>query len=345
MESSDNKLTINQVAELCGVSKTTVSRFLNGKYANMSDETRARIQAVIAELDYRPNRSAQRLKSSRSMLIGCVIGDVGSPFSAILLRGIANACEEAGYQVLFADSRENPKREKRVIEGFLENKIDGLIVNTTGGNDELLVEINRSRLPIVLVDRLISDNSLPSVSSPNFETAYDCTRMLFDMGYEYVAFVSEENRMLTPRVNRRRGYAAAAENFGREPLCFELDPNDLSSCDAFISSFVSAHPGHRLAVLCANGVSAQHVLMSFNRFDITSGYDFGLCTFDDWNWLQLAKPGITTVQLGTEEKGTAAAKLLIDRINGGARGEAKHIEVPTRILVRASTCRDPEKGK
>ncbi len=345
MDASDSKLTINKVAELCGVSKTTVSRFLNGKYANMSDETRERIQRVITELDYRPNRSAQRLKSSRAMLIGCVIGDVGSPFSAILLRGIANACEEAGYQVLFADSREDPARERRVIEGFLENKIDGLIVNTTGGNEDLLVEINRSRLPVVLVDRLISDNSLPSVSSPNFKTAYDCTCMLFDMGYDYVAFVSEENRMLTPRVYRRRGYTAAAEKCGRRPLCLELDPNDPSCCDAFIRSFLSSHPGRRLAVLCGNGVSAQHVLMSTNRLDITLGYHFGLCTFDDWNWLQLARPGITTVQLGTEEKGTAAAKLLIERINGGARGEAKHIEVPSRIVVRGSTCSAPDDGK
>ena len=110
---AERKMTIDMVAELCGVSKTTISRFLNGKYENMSAETREHIRQVIAEVDYRPNRSAQRLKASRSMLIGCVIGDISSPFSALLLEGITTVCEEAGYQVLFADSGENPRRERR----------------------------------------------------------------------------------------------------------------------------------------------------------------------------------------------------------------------------------------
>ena len=107
----ESKMTIDKVAKLCGVSKTTISRFLNGKYENMSAETREHIRRVIAEVDYHPNRSAQQLKASRSMLIGCVIGDISSPFSALLLKGITTVCEEAGYQVLFADSGENPRRE------------------------------------------------------------------------------------------------------------------------------------------------------------------------------------------------------------------------------------------
>ena len=70
-----SKVTIDQVAAICGVSKTTISRYLNHKYENISAETRQRIEQVIAELDYRPNRTAQRLKASRSMLIGCCIGE------------------------------------------------------------------------------------------------------------------------------------------------------------------------------------------------------------------------------------------------------------------------------
>ena len=85
---AEKKITIDQVAKLCGVSKTTISRYLNGKFENISAETRENIRQVIEELDYRPNRSAQRLKASRSMLIGCTIGDVSSPFSGLLLKGI-----------------------------------------------------------------------------------------------------------------------------------------------------------------------------------------------------------------------------------------------------------------
>ena len=67
---SEKKVTINQVASYCGVSKTTISRFLNGKYENMSAETKEKISAAVKALNYRPDRSAQRLKASRTMLIG-----------------------------------------------------------------------------------------------------------------------------------------------------------------------------------------------------------------------------------------------------------------------------------
>ena len=136
-------LTIDEVAKLCGVSKTTISRFLNGKFENMSRETKEQISRVIAQVNYHPNRSAQRLKAGCSMLIGCVIGDISSPFSALLLKGISAVCEKAGYQVLFADSGEDALRERRAVMGFLENRVDGLIVNTCGGSDEFLLELHR----------------------------------------------------------------------------------------------------------------------------------------------------------------------------------------------------------
>ena len=134
---SEKKATISDVAAKSGVSKTTVSRFLNGKYDNISIATRQRIKAVIEELDYRPNRTAQRLKASRTMLVGCIIGDISSPFSAVLLKGIMGICEAAGYQVLFADCNDDPERERMAIKSFVDNRVDGLIVNTSGGNEEI----------------------------------------------------------------------------------------------------------------------------------------------------------------------------------------------------------------
>ena len=171
---AEKKITIDQVAKLCGVSKTTISRYLNGKFENISAETRENIRQVIEELDYRPNRSAQRLKASRSMLIGCTIGDVSSPFSGLLLKGITRVCEAAGYQVLFADSAEDPKRERNAIQGFLQNQVDGLIVNSPGGNDMLLIETQERGVPIVLADRgLMQEDRLDTVASTDRQSAFD----------------------------------------------------------------------------------------------------------------------------------------------------------------------------
>ena len=304
---TESKMTIDKVAELCGVSKTTISRFLNGKYENMSAETREHIRRVIAEVDYRPNRSAQRLKASRSMLIGCVIGDVSSPFSALLLKGITTVCEEAGYQVLFADSGENPRRERRAIRGFLENRVDGLIVNTSGNND-----------------------------------AYDCVRFLLAQGYTRVAFFSETIGHISPRILRRQGYEEAVRDLagpGVEPETYEFSAEDIEGCKSCLRVFRRKYPNERIAAFSANGASAQRLLVALKELNIEPGYDFGFCTFDDWNWLQIAKPGISAVALATVDVGAKAAELLLERISGRrpAGAKAVTVEIPSHFVVREST--------
>ena len=208
-------LTIDEVAKLCGVSKTTISRFLNGKFENMSRETKEQISRVIAQVNYHPNRSAQRLKAGCSMLIGCVIGDISSPFSALLLKGISAVCEKAGYQVLFADSGEDALRERRAVMGFLENRVVGLIVNTCGGSDEFLLELHRRGVSLVLADRkLMSSDEIDTVTVPNESSAYDCVRFLLERGYARVGFFTETVGTIAPRILRRRAQTLTLQ----EPL-------------------------------------------------------------------------------------------------------------------------------
>lgn len=335
---SKNKLTINKIAELCGVSKTTISRFLNGKYDNMSPETRERISRVITESGYHPDRTAQRLKAQKSMLIGCVIADAGSPFSAILLRGVASFCESAGYQVLFSDSNEDPAKERRAIEDFLNSRVDGLIVNTTGGNDRMLSKL-KDTLPLVLVDRLAEGSGFDYVASDNHEICYSLTQRLLEMGYENIAIVSEKLKHITPRIDRHRGYCDAAKTAQLSPTLFELDDSGRDGgCGEFLKAFIAENKGRRVALICSNGVAAMSVLIASQELGIELGYDFGCVTFDDWQWLKLSRPHISAVNLGTEEKGIKAAELLIRRINGEDIPEHESkIVIPATIKYRSST--------
>ena len=340
---AEKKVTINQVADYCGVSKTTISRFLNGKYENMSAGTREKIEATIAELNYRPDRSAQRLKSSRTMLIGCVIGDISSPFSALLLKGITSVCEEAGYQVLFADSRESVKREKRAVQGFLENRVDGLIINTCGGNDEFLLGLQARGVPTVLADRaLMKQGLMDTVSSTNQDSAACATRFLFAQGYTRVAFFSETIGSISPRRLRCMGYARAVRDFapaGIEPEIYELTGDGKVSGEECVKRFRGKYPDERIAILAANGTTAQRVLIALKALGMRAGRYLGLCTFDDWDWLQIAEPSITAVTMDSAGIGAKAASLLLERINGKRQDEspAATIELPGSLIVRDST--------
>ena len=340
---TDNRVTIDQVAKICGVSKTTISRFLNGKFENMSGDTKERIQTAVAELNYRPNRSAQRLKASKSMLIGCVIADVSSPFSAILLKGITSVCEEAGYQVLFADSAGSPRRETRIIEGFLENRVDGLIVNTCGDNDEYLLSLTKRGIPTVLADReLMHGEKMDTVAVPNREAACDTTRFLLEQGYDRVAFFTENIANISPRFLRCQGYKDAIRGYapsGTEPEIYEFGGKDIKCCADSVSSFVDRHPGERLAILSSNGTSAQTLLLAINTLKLELGYSLGMCTFDDWSLLRIAKPSISAVALGSVMIGEEAARLVLERISGKRPFDSPPVTImiPTKLTIREST--------
>ena len=337
-----DKVTIDRVAALCGVSKTTVSRYLNHKYENISLETRERIGRVIEELDYRPNRSAQRLKASRSMLLGCCIGDIASPFAGLLLKGITETCEAAGYQVLFADCRESLQREQLASEGFLENRVDGLIVNTVGGNDAFLIGIQELRgVPVVLADRSLREpGRLDTVISEYHGSILRCVEMIVRCGYRKIAFFTETVHSVMPRIQRRESFFSAFDSRqdGAEPFLYEFDTASADDCRRCLMDFHGRFPGERIAILSVNGVTAMHVLHAMREEGLEPGYEFGFCTFDDWSWFSLIPPGITAIRQETQQLGSRAAELLLERVRGERNPEdpAVSIELPTGFIVRGS---------
>lgn len=338
----EKKVTIDDVARRCGVSKTTVSRCLNHKYDNISTETVERIERVIRELDFRPNRTAQRLKSRHTQLIGCSLGDVTNPFSALLLKGLTQVLEQAGYQVLFSDSGEQPGRERAAIEGFLENKVDGLIVNTTGGNDSYLLDIKARGVHIVLADRsLPGETQIDTVIAADKEATRECVEQLLRLGYRRIAYFTEGDGLIMPRLRRREGYeqAIAALCPGQIPLIYSYDAKAPGACAAAVRSFLDAFPGERKAILAVNGVTAQHLITALQEAQISVGYALGFITFDDWFWLKLTPPGISAVALESEKIGAEAARLLLRRIEAG-EGQTfppELRELPAPLHLRAST--------
>jgi len=338
----EKRVTIDYVARQCGVSKTTISRYLNHRYENISAETVERIERVIRELDFHPNRTAQRLKSRYTRLIGCSLGDVTNPFSALLLKGLSEVLEQAGYQVLFSDSGEQPGRERAAIEGFLENKVDGLIVNTTGGNDSYLLDIQARGVPLVLADRsLPGETRIDTVISADKEAAWDCVEHLRRCGYTRIAYFTEGDGLIMPRLRRREGYerAIAALCPGQTPLIYSYDAKAPGACAAAVRAFLDAFPGERKAILSVNGVTAQHLITALQEAQTELGYALGFITFDDWFWLKLTTPGISAVALASEKVGAEAAKMLLRRIEApeGETLPAELRELPAALHIRAST--------
>ncbi len=337
----DGRVTIDQVAKRAGVSKTTVSRYLNQRFEMLGVDTQERIRTVIEELNYRPSRIAQGLRAKNSRMIGCLVSDISNPFSAMIVQGINSVCVEQGYQILLVDSGNDPKREREGINQLLESRVDGLLVNTTGGNDDFLCALVENGTKMVLADRqLMEANPIDCVAAESEQSTYDCIAALHQMGYQRVAFFTPGNEGVRPRINRFRGYCRAmADKFGLdgEDYCYTFHIHSQSECRQQIQAFRDAYPGQRLAVFAVNGVSMITMLKAFHSMGVSLGHDFGGCCFDDWGWASLIPPGITTVSQDSWAVGEQCAQLIIQRIEGEGSEETVLRELSTTLVIRGST--------
>ncbi|MFV0381016.1 MAG: LacI family DNA-binding transcriptional regulator [Breznakia sp.] len=338
---NNEKITINDVAKKAGVSKTTVSRYLNGKFEYMSIETKTKIEKVIDEYDYRPSNIARSLKASSSGVIGCVIADITSPFSSYIVKGINDVFKKYGYQVLFVNTDNKAGVEIEGIQSLLDHRVDGIIVNTTGCNDEYLIELQKQGLPIVLADRCIKKRGLfDTVTSNNYNATFRCMEYLHEQGYKKVAFFTENMGSISSRYLRHTAYLDAMAkiyNIDGNDYTFYIDAKDISTCEACIKKFVDASEGEPIAIFTVNGVSLLGVLQSMQKANYKIFEDIGICGFDDWGWASLITPGITTITQQSFEIGIKSSQLLLKRIKEGIPEEKEYIEMETELMKRGST--------
>nr|WP_319488960.1 LacI family DNA-binding transcriptional regulator [uncultured Caproiciproducens sp.] len=336
-----NNVTIAQVAIAADVSRTTVSRYLNGKFDYMSADTRQRIQDIIEQMDYHPSNIARSLKSQKSKSIGCIIADISNPFSSILLKGINDVCNSSGYQVLFSNIDDQPEKELTSIQELLNSQVDGLIVNTTGCNDNYLIELKNKGLPIVLADRCIApQNMIDTVTTENYHSTYACMRHLFESGFQKIAFFTPGNGKISPRIIRYQAYMDAMKDFygmDGSQLSYAIGENSAKGCENQLAHFIQNNAGERLAIFCVNGVTLINVLQAMQLVGCSISANLGVCGFDDWDWAPLIPPGITTIAKDSYSIGMEAARILIKRITNERKVKPVFIELESRVCIRGST--------
>lgn len=342
MKQNNAKPTIDKVAKICNVSKTTISRYLNGKYEFMSEETRLRIENVVNELDYRPSNIARTLKLNKSKLIGVLIADISSPFSSILVKGIGDICKENGYMVIIANTDNDPCKEREYIESLIDNRVEGLIINTTGKINDFINEKGNQGMPIVLADRWSEELKFDTVSTNNYEMTMDTVKYLIKKGFERIAFFTEDVGGNSSRYMRRNAFLDAFnEQLGMDAndMVYIIDLNDKEMVDSSISDFINKNKEKNKALFNVNGVTMLNILQGVSRLNLKIPQDVGICGYDDWGWASLIPPGISTINQPSYQVGVESAKCLIDRINNGGNPykPPKFIKLPAVFDERGST--------
>lgn len=337
------KVTIDEVAREAGVSKTTVSRYLNGRYDKIAEPTRERIAAAVEKLGFRPNRIAQSLKSHRSGQIGCVIGDISNPFSSIMIKGVNSICTPEGYQVLLVDSGNDPESERRSIAGLIESQVDGLIINSTGKNDEYILELSKET-PIVLADRRLTiPGEIDTVETDNEQVIAKSLKYLKDFGYRRVGFFGPDTGDNETRALRHQVFCREMRelfDLDGEALTYLYGQEEGRDCRSRVQEFVLSATDEPLCLMAVNGVALLDVVRAILSMGLVMGRDVGVFGFDNWGWADLIAPGITTITQDSHRVGEEAARILLSRIREEDKDPATekiHEILPNILEVRGST--------
>ena len=315
------RATIADVAREAGVSKATVSRFLNHRERLLTPDIAARVEVAIAALDFSPSPMAQALKRGRSRLIGLVVADVSNPFSVAVLRGAEKACQEAGYLLMLFNLGNDSQRESEAIEALTAYQVEGLILNTLGRDAGAAAEAARHGKPVVLVDRRHQDMQADFVSLDNAGAVRLGARHLAEAGYRELLFVSEPVKGVSSRMERETAFRnfvseSAADVAGLSGRTFESAAEDTEGLDQALRN-LRQRAGERLAgVVSSNAVVTLRVVAAMARLDWRLGADVGLVGFDETEWSPYVGPGLSTIAQPTDELGQLAASCLIERLKG-----------------------------
>lgn len=345
---SDKKLTINDIAKAAGVSKTTVSRYINGHSEMMSKDTQNRLKTIIEMSNYQPSDIARNLKRQTSNLIGVIISDISSPFSSAVAIGIGGYLKNEGYTPLFVSCNDSLEQEEEGIASLISKGISGLIVNTSSYTNNYLINIACKGIPVVLCDRYVKNYNFDIVTSKHQQGIYNLVMHLKKQGYTRPFMFTQNWERNSVRSIRRQSFIDAVQQiYGYSP------ENDIYLVSNKEKHYVyeelkklqeSLKPGDIPAVIGVNSVTTVRVFKAIKEMGLNMPNDIGLCGPEDWdwdndmNWPYLVTPHITTLVVSSTEVGRLSAKLLLEKIKN-PNLPPQEIMLPCEISARQSTTR------
>lgn len=334
-------VTIKDIAEVAGVSHTTVSRALRGN-SRISSNTTERIQKIANELGYVPNTAARGLKTNRSRVLGVISRRVDDPFFAEVLQGIEDTLHEAGYSLFLAASHRDAVREKEIMQAMGERRVDGVIISSTQIRPEHIRQMDRFNVPLVLINnQAVDEPDVHSVYHADANGSQQVTRHLILLGHRKIAYLGNA-RGGRSNAERARGYQAALEE---ADLPYRADwqitaANGKPEGGAISMSQILALSEQPTAVVCYNDMMAIGAIQAIKRAVLRVPEDISVTGFDNIELAAYISPPLTTFHQPKYELGREAAAMMLRVLDDGeaaVNSGADVVELRGELIQRQST--------
>lgn len=322
----DLVVTLAEIAKRAGVSSAVVSRIINGdKTLRVSAETRARVEAIVRDVNYAPNVAAQTLRSSKSGTIAFVVHDVANPVYGEILRGAQDEAERQNKALILGDAAAGNASNSRLAQLIGGGGVDGLILQAAGlQSDNLILRAAHEKVPVV---QLQADLGMGDhlIQLPDAEAAAIATRHLRDLGHRRIGCLATAEG-LTFTEDRLRGW--------REVMGTDADPDLIAHCgpravegEAAFEALLDCQPG-MTGLVCFNVISAIGALRVARARNIAVPGDLSIVSIHDVKFAQDLWAPLCVVRMPLAEMGQAAIRTVCG-------SDAK---TPTRTTIAA----DPE---
>lgn len=308
------RVTIQDVADTAGVSKSTVSQFLNKRYDYMGSKTKEKIEAAIEELGYHPNIVARSLKQKSTTTIGVIIANILHEFSTHIIRAIEDECNELGFHIIVCNADDDLEKEKKYMNMLMAKQVDGIIALPTGGNIKIYEEMNQSNFPIVFLDRYVPQLPIHSILLNNEKASLLAVEEFVKHGYRQIGFIIPSPvEGVTPRIERLNGLKRALELNGLDLRHELIRIVKVEEVQLELEKMLALkNPPD--AILALNDRVLIEILKYTKKKALKIPEDIALIGIDDVSFASFYYPSITTVAQPTFEMGKAAAKLLLEKI-------------------------------
>lgn len=328
------KITMMDVANEAGVSKSTVSQYINNRYEYMSLETKKKIELAIKELNYRPNTIARSLKQKTTFTIGVIVSNILHNFSTQVIRAIEDVCHEQDFHVIVCNADDKPEKEMKYIQMLRDKQVDGLIVFPTGGNLDLYKELESTEFPVVFLDRLLSEVTMPALLLDNKKAVQLAVDHLRERGYESVLLVTNAINQVYPRKVRVDAFVDYTKEIGMDDSHVHVLSRPLEDIQRELKSLLQQQKID--AIIAGNDLALFEIFHVIQNEQLMIPTDIALISIDDTTFSTFIKPELTAIAQPAFQMGTQAATTLLDLIHQ-KEVASEVIYYEPQLIIRGTT--------
>lgn len=316
------KLTMDDIAKICGVSRGTVNRALYNK-PGINEETKQKILEVVDELGYYPNHTAQSLATGKTNTVGLIVPDVDNQFSAALYTYMEDICWKLGYFMILAISNDDPEKESIYIETFIKRNVDGIICIPVNKDNSAIKRAMKFNIPVVLLLNKLEGVDTNLIMIDDYYAVKKTTKYLIDRGHKNIMYIDgirnySNNYIKYINDERLRGFKDALEESNIEftqDNYSEFLPEFYNDSEYRLIKKIIDKKDRPTSIICFHDKIAIWALKGLKEYNLKIPDDISIVGFDDLDELKYIEPALTTNRSPIKEIAELSFKMLLNNIN------------------------------